>query len=204
VRLAKADGQSKVRFRFLDTGTSSWFWGIDDLGLYEINTPVITSQPAGQTVSAGSTATFTVVAQSATPLTYHWQHAGSNLSDGGHFSGVTNATLTVSNCETNDAGQYVCVVGNLYGNVSSLGAKLREQGGWTFHARGVMPTSSSPNWASMLMGAGPEQHGITSNEWQPEMFEITPTARGPGGIFPTIFCALREQRPDSYLAVFHD
>ena len=106
VRLAKADGQSKVRFRFLDTGTSSWFWGIDDLGLYEINTPVITSQPAAQTVSAGSTATFTVVAQSATPLTYQWQHAGTNLSNAGHFSGVTNATLTVSNCETNDAGQY--------------------------------------------------------------------------------------------------
>jgi hypothetical protein len=124
VRLAKTDGQSKVRFRFLDTGTSSWFWGIDDLGLYEINTPVITSQPADQTVSAGSTATFTVVAQSATPLTYRWQHTGTNLSNAGHFSGVTNATLTVSSCETNDAGQYVCVVGNLYGNVSSLGAKL--------------------------------------------------------------------------------
>jgi hypothetical protein len=124
VRLAKADGQSKVRLRFLNTGTSSWFWGIDDLGLYEINTPVITSQPAAQTVSAGSTATFTVVAQSATALTYRWQHAGTNLSNAGHFSGVTNATLTVSNCETNDAGQYVCVVGNLYGNVSSLGAQL--------------------------------------------------------------------------------
>ncbi len=124
VRLAKADGQSKVRFRFLNSGTSSWFWGIDDLGLYEINTPVITSQPAAQTVSAGSTATFTVVAQSATPLTYQWQHAGANLSNGGHFSGATNATLTVSNCETNDAGQYVCVVGNLYGNVPSSGALL--------------------------------------------------------------------------------
>jgi len=82
--------------------------------------------------------------------------------------------------------------------------RLREQGAWTFHARGVMPTSSSPNWASMLMGAGPEQHGVTSNDWQPEKFEIAPTARGPGGIFPTIFCALRQQRPDSYLAVFHD
>jgi hypothetical protein len=124
VRLAKADGQSKVRFRFLNTGTSSWFWGIDDLGLYEINTPVIISQPAAQTVSAGSTATFTVIAQSATPLTYHWQHAGTNLSNGGHFSGATNATLTVSNCETNDAGQYVCVVGNLYGDVPSVGAPL--------------------------------------------------------------------------------
>jgi predicted AlkP superfamily pyrophosphatase or phosphodiesterase len=81
---------------------------------------------------------------------------------------------------------------------------LCEQGAWTFHARGVMPTSSSPNWASMIMGAGPEQHGITSNDWEPEKFEIAPTARGPGGIFPTIFCALRQQRPDSYLAVFHD
>lgn len=124
VRVDKADGQSKVRFRFVNTGTSSWFWGIDDFGLYEINTPVIISQPAAQTVSAGSTATFTVVAQSTTPLTYHWQHSGTNLSNGGHFTGATNATLTVSNCETNDAGQYVCVVGNLYGNVSTVGAPL--------------------------------------------------------------------------------
>ena len=82
--------------------------------------------------------------------------------------------------------------------------RLMREGAWTLHARAVMPTSSSPNWASMLTGAGPEQHGITSNEWQPEKFEIAPTTRGPGGIFPTIFCALREQRPDSYLAVFHD
>jgi len=124
VRLAKADGQSKVRFRFLNTGTSSWFWGIDDLGLYEINTPVVTTQPAAQTVSAGTTVTFTIVAQSATPITYRWQHAGTNLADAGHFSGVTNATLTVSNCETNDAGQYICVVHNLYGDVPSSGAQL--------------------------------------------------------------------------------
>ena len=82
--------------------------------------------------------------------------------------------------------------------------RLREQGAWTFHARGVMPTSSSPNWASMIMGAGPEQHGVTSNDWEPDKFEIAPTAQGPGGIFPTVFSVLRQQRPDSYLAVFHD
>ena len=35
----------------------------------------------------------------------------------------------------------------------------------SIHARGVIPTVSSPNWASMIMGAGPEQHGITSNDW---------------------------------------
>jgi predicted AlkP superfamily pyrophosphatase or phosphodiesterase len=82
--------------------------------------------------------------------------------------------------------------------------RLREQGAWTFHARGVMPTSSSPNWASMIMGAGPEQHGVTSNEWETNKFEIEPTIKGPGGIFPTIFSVVRAQRRASFLAVYHD
>jgi len=82
--------------------------------------------------------------------------------------------------------------------------RLRDEGAWTFQARGVMPTSSSPNWASMIMGAGPEQHGITSNEWKPDKYEIAPTVTGPGGIFPTIFSVLREQKSGSTLGVFHD
>lgn len=82
--------------------------------------------------------------------------------------------------------------------------RLREQGAWTFHARGVMPTSSSPNWASMVMGAGPEQHGVTSNDWQPDKFDIAPIATGSGGIFPTIFGVLREQQPAAVMGVFHD
>jgi hypothetical protein len=30
-----------VRFASINSGTGSWFWGVDDVGLYEINTPVI-------------------------------------------------------------------------------------------------------------------------------------------------------------------
>jgi predicted AlkP superfamily pyrophosphatase or phosphodiesterase len=82
--------------------------------------------------------------------------------------------------------------------------QLMKEGAFTMHARGVMPTSSSPNWASMIMGAGPEQHGVTSNEWQTNKFEIPPVVVGPGGIFPTIFSVLHEQRPASESAVFHD
>jgi predicted AlkP superfamily pyrophosphatase or phosphodiesterase len=81
---------------------------------------------------------------------------------------------------------------------------LMKQGASTLHARGVMPTSSSPNWASMIMGAGPEQHGVTSNDWQPNKFDIAPVAVGQGGIFPTIFGVLKEQRPQAKLACFHD
>jgi len=82
--------------------------------------------------------------------------------------------------------------------------QLMKEGAFTMHARGVMPTSSSPNWASMIMGAGPEQHGITSNDWQTNKFDIAPIATGSGGIFPTIFGLLREQRPKSVIACFHD
>ena len=82
--------------------------------------------------------------------------------------------------------------------------RMMAEGSWTLQARGVMPTSSSPNWASMIMGAGPEQHGVTSNDWQTNKFEISPVVVGSGGIFPTIFSVLREQKPKSILGVFHD
>ena len=81
---------------------------------------------------------------------------------------------------------------------------LMRRGAYTLRARAVMPTVSSPNWASMIMGAGPEQHGITSNAWRPDKFEIAPTAVGSGGIFPTIFGVLREQQPSAVIACFHD
>jgi predicted AlkP superfamily pyrophosphatase or phosphodiesterase len=81
---------------------------------------------------------------------------------------------------------------------------LMRDGAYSFQARSVMPTSSSPNWASMIMGAGPEQHGITSNDWLPDKFEIAPTATGVGGRFPSMFDALRQQRPQAVSVCFHD
>ncbi len=81
---------------------------------------------------------------------------------------------------------------------------MMKNGAFTLHARGVMPTSSSPNWASMIMGAGPEQHGVTSNEWERDKFDIAPTVVGSGGIFPTIFGVLREQRPNAVIVCCHD
>ena len=81
---------------------------------------------------------------------------------------------------------------------------LMQRGAYTLQARGVMPTSSSSNWASMIMGAGPEQHGVTSNGWRPDKFEIAPTTVGSGGIFPTIFSVLRGQQPSAVIACFHD
>lgn len=81
---------------------------------------------------------------------------------------------------------------------------LMSNGAWTLHARGVIPTVSSPNWASMIMGAGPAEHGVTSNDWEPTKFQIAPLCVGDGGIFPTVFSLLRAQKPASTIGVFHD
>jgi predicted AlkP superfamily pyrophosphatase or phosphodiesterase len=81
---------------------------------------------------------------------------------------------------------------------------LRREGASTLKARGVMPTSSSPNWASMIMGAGPEQHGVTSNDWETNKFTFAPVATGPGGMFPTIFGLLRQQQPKARIACIFD
>jgi len=85
----------------------------------------------------------------------------------------------------------------------NLGRMMKE-GAYTLHARGVMPTVSSPNWASMIMGAGPEQHEVTSNDRERTKVDIKPTAVGMEEIFPTIFGVLRAQRPTAKIAVFHD
>jgi Type I phosphodiesterase / nucleotide pyrophosphatase len=82
--------------------------------------------------------------------------------------------------------------------------ELMARGAWTLEARGVMPTLSSPNWESVIGGAPPEQHGITSNGYFRRLVEFAPACQDAGGKFPTIFGILRDQRPGSRIAVFHE
>ena len=81
---------------------------------------------------------------------------------------------------------------------------LQERGTWTRKARAVIPTVSAPNWASLIMGAGPPQHGVTSNDWRVDQFEIAPTCRDEAGYFPSIFRLLKAQRPSARIAVIHE
>lgn len=81
---------------------------------------------------------------------------------------------------------------------------MMENGSHTFHARAVLPTSSSSNWASMLMGASPAQHGITSNGWERDDYVLPPAVMGVEEIFPTIFGVIRNQKPDAVTASIYD
>ncbi len=84
--------------------------------------PIITSQPANQTLQPGATATFTLTAIGTLPLSYQWQVDGANLTDGGNVSGSTTGTLTLSNVIEPSSGTYSVIVSNTVGwtNASSV------------------------------------------------------------------------------------
>jgi alpha-tubulin suppressor-like RCC1 family protein len=87
--------------------------------------PGIASQPQSTTNVFASTATFTVSATGSPPLGYQWQFNGTNLVEGGRFSGVTTNRLSVANLQWADAGtNYVVVVTNAFGAITSAPASL--------------------------------------------------------------------------------
>ncbi|MFZ5729373.1 MAG: alkaline phosphatase family protein [Pseudomonadota bacterium] len=77
-------------------------------------------------------------------------------------------------------------------------------GSWSLHARGVLPTTSGANWASILTGAGPEQHGVTSNDWQVGEFNFPTSVTGSGGFFPSIFQVITDQHPEWEVGSIYD
>jgi hypothetical protein len=85
---------------------------------------VFTLQPTNQTVVVGSTVTFSVDGTVQLPFFLQWLKDGTNLADGGRISGATNATLVISNVQTNDSGTYWIVVSNAWGSLASSNAIL--------------------------------------------------------------------------------
>ena len=81
--------------------------------------PAIITQPSGQTIVAGQTATFSVTASGTTPLSYQWNKNGTAISGAGSSSYTTPATTTADN-----GAQFTVVVGNSVGNVTSTAATL--------------------------------------------------------------------------------
>jgi len=80
--------------------------------------PAITTQPKSQTVTAGSTVTFTVVATGTPVLAYQWTF------DGAPISGATASALTLSNVQAAAVGDYAVTVTNAGGDVTSKEAVL--------------------------------------------------------------------------------
>ena len=81
--------------------------------------PYINTQPANQTVTAGQTATFSIVVAGTPPLTYQWQKNGADI------SGATASSYTTPVTTAADSGEmFRAVVSNSAGSVTSNSAAL--------------------------------------------------------------------------------
>jgi hypothetical protein len=79
----------------------------------------ITTQPVSQTVAAGQTATFSVVATGASPISYQWQKNGAAISGAASQSYTTPATTSA------DSGtSFIVVARNSLGSATSVAATL--------------------------------------------------------------------------------
>ncbi|HEY5233420.1 MAG TPA: immunoglobulin domain-containing protein [Verrucomicrobiae bacterium] len=83
-----------------------------------LSPPVITTQPTNQTVFVGQPASFSVTASGTAPISYQWSFGTTNL------DGATNATLTLTNVQLNQTGNYSVLVTNIAGSTNSVAAML--------------------------------------------------------------------------------
>ncbi|HEX5397760.1 MAG TPA: SBBP repeat-containing protein, partial [Verrucomicrobiae bacterium] len=91
--------------------------------------PEIAVQPTNQSASAGSTVALTVNVTGTPPFSYQWQMQETNLSwmdlaTVTNITGVTSNTLTISNAQATNSGNYQVIVTNYAGAVTSSVAVL--------------------------------------------------------------------------------
>jgi hypothetical protein len=104
--------------------------------------PTIVTQPANQIVTAGQTATFSVMASGTAPLNYQWQKNNANI------GGATAASYTTPATIAGDTGaKFDVVVSNAAGSIASSMATL------TVNAAAVAPTITTQP-ANQTVNAG--------------------------------------------------
>jgi hypothetical protein len=100
--------------------------------------PSITAQPSSQTVTAGQTASFSVVATGSAPLSFQWKKNGVAIDSAASSSYTTPATVT------SDGGtQFTVVVSNAAGSVTSAAAMLTVNGGAVAPSITTQPASQT-------------------------------------------------------------
>jgi hypothetical protein len=133
--------------------------------------PTITQQPVAQNVCPGAIATFTVAASGSGTLSYQWQKNGSNVTNGGHYSGCTTTTLTVSSCDSNDAANYRCAVTDSNGSTNSNQAALTLKAVTTITQHPSNKTVTQGQTATFTVAATGD--GTLSYQWQKNGSNLT-------------------------------
>jgi|GEM_PF-1077732 len=102
--------------------------------------PNILSQPTNQAVSHGQSASFTVSATGMPAPTYQW------LRNGASIAGATNATYTVASVVRTIGGNYLVMVSNASGSVTSTVASLTYNNTAPTATPATFNRGGSPTW----------------------------------------------------------
>ncbi|MGI4828982.1 MAG: discoidin domain-containing protein [Janthinobacterium lividum] len=94
-------------------------YSLYEFQVYGADVPAIATQPVSQTLNAGTTATFNVLATGDGPFTYQWMRNGAVI------SGATAASYTTPTLMSSDSGSGFTVnVANASGTITSVQAVL--------------------------------------------------------------------------------
>ena len=126
--------------------------------------PVIAVQPVSETLYAGQTAQFSVVADGNGSPSYHWQTNAVNLADAGNVSGSGTAVLTVSNVAAANAGNYTVAITNSAGSITSSVAVLSVLPAPTGYANAVF-TNRPVAFYELNETADPASGGVVAYDY---------------------------------------
>lgn len=82
--------------------------------------------------------------------------------------------------------------------------RMMAEGVLSLTTRPVMPSVTLPNWTSHLTGSGPEEHGVTANNWTLQDHPLKALETDSDGFYPSIFKVLKEQVPHVKTAFYYN
>ncbi|SDD00858.1 alkaline phosphatase family protein [Niabella drilacis] len=92
-----------------------------------------------------------------------------------------------------------------YNNISHPNIdRLVSDGVLSTTTRPVMPSVTLPNWTSHLTGSGPEEHGVTGNDWTVAKHSLEAIDKDAEGYYPSIFKILKEKIPGVKTAFYYN
>ncbi len=97
----------------------------------------------------------------------------------------------------------ICTAGFEQAKTPTLDTLLR-QGVLSMGTRVVMPSVTLPNWTSHLTGSGPEQHGVTDNNWTLDKHKLPSVVKDKDGYYPSVFTVLKENKPQAKTAFYYN
>jgi len=146
--------------------------------------------------------------------TYHLISGNSPLTSINHYAMIRMKALLIllflAVCSAVNAQRIVIIGLDGFSSEGFRGSKhpnidkLFEKGLLTLSSRPVLPSVTLPNWTSHLTGQGPEEHGITANNWTLDNHPLQALEVDQEGYSPSIFKLLKEQKPNIKTAFYYN